>query len=37
MANILIIDDDMGICITLAQMTERVGQEGSYALTLKDL
>jgi two-component system NtrC family response regulator len=36
MANILIIDDDMGICGTLARMTERAGQEGAYALTLKE-
>jgi len=36
MANTLIIDDDMGTCFVLARMTERVGQEGAYALTLKE-
>ena len=36
MAHILIIDDDMEVCIVLTSLTERAGHEGAYALTLKE-
>ncbi|MBN1106568.1 MAG: sigma-54-dependent Fis family transcriptional regulator, partial [Deltaproteobacteria bacterium] len=36
MANILIIDDDMGVCVALTRLAERVGCDRSYALTLKE-
>jgi two-component system NtrC family response regulator len=36
MANILIIDDDMGVCAALTSLAGRLGQEGAHALTLKE-
>ncbi|MEW6665067.1 MAG: sigma-54 dependent transcriptional regulator [Thermodesulfobacteriota bacterium] len=36
MAHILIIDDDMGVCVVLTQLAARAGEDASYALTLKE-
>lgn len=34
MANILTIDDDMGVCVVLSRLAERAGGDVAYALTL---
>ena len=36
MANVLIIDDDKGMCYTLANMVKHIGHEVSFVHTLKD-
>lgn len=36
MANVLIIDDDRGVCVALASLVGRLGQDAAYALTLKE-
>ncbi len=36
MANVLIIDDDQGICGMMVELVKSMNHKGSYALTLKD-